>query len=573
MSGSRVPAILLAAVGAVYLAVIFSSPLNAFWTIDGGFKFLTVERLAETSLRDVSIPYPGDRIDPDGEFFPIKPPMATLVGGRFVPDVSLPFPILTAPFYRVLSMPGLYLLPLLSTLVCLWLTYRLGRRYAGSWAALTIPLVGLATPVFFYAVTFWEHNLALCLTTAAVLILAGTEDGMKIKTAVAAGILLGAAVWFREECYLFAGSAILALLITRAGLRASLGSAAGCAAAILPLLLFQWRVLGRPFGKRMQGASEFGLVPEETGGGTGGGFGGYLVDRLETLYAWTLGLTQNLGVTLAVSIPFLLGLLLFLILKRRGRVLVIPWAGTTLYAILCLLVLAGTEGKVFSTYFSGGLFTTAPVIGALLAGVLATSGSSRSRGETFMVILVVLFFSSAVILSPIKYQRGVHWGPRYLLPILPILAVLGLSGVRRAVVNLERRSVVLALGVLVLALSFVVQTQGITSLQIKKSGTARTVDLFRESPPVTIVTNVWWFPLEIASAYRCHPIYTVTDTNDFHALLERFRGSGIDRFTIVASPMDDRILRDPVISVLQVRPHVNPAMGYFDLLICECGLK
>jgi len=569
VTGQRIALLLLVCVGAVYLAIVVGSPPGAFWTIDGGFKFLTVEQLAGTGFRDISIAYPGESIDPSGDFFPLKPPMATRVHGRFVPDVSLAFPILTAPLYRALSLPGLYVLPLISALACLWLTYLLARRYAGSWAPLAVPLVGLATPIFFYAVTFWEHNTAVLLTTAAVLLLARTEDRTPIGAALAAGLFLGMAVWFREECYLFAGSTILALLITRAGIRTVLGSAAGFTAAAVPLILFQWRVLGKPFGKRMQGASEFGLLPEETGPG----ITGYLSDRLETLYAWTLGLTQNLETTLAVSIPLLLGLVTFIVLGRKSRLLAVPWAGTVAYSVLVLLVLAGLDDRVFSTYFSGGFFTTAPLMAALLAGALAVTGTRRARGEAFIATAVLLFFCVAVILSPVKYQRGVHWGPRYLLPVFPLLVVLGLSGIRRACPDFRKRRFMLVLGSIILAFSLAVQTHGMATLQIKKRGTERTVSRFQESSPRTVVTNVWWFPLEIAVAYRKHPIYRVIDTEDYHALLRQFREAGIHRFTLVASPAEDRILRDPVASVLKIEPHLTPSMRYFDLLICECELK
>lgn len=566
MTPRRLGLILVASLAVVYLGIVFTSPRDAFWTIDGGFKFLAVEQMVASCLGDVSLPYPGQTIDEAGEFFPIKPPMATKVRGRFYPDVSLVFPVLSTPFYQTFSWFGLYLLPLLGTLILLWLAYRLVEPEAGAWSPISIPLLGLATPLFFYAVTFWEHSLAVLHTTAAVLLLAGTGGRVSFRTGVYAGLLLGMAIWFREECYVFAGSAALALLLTRAGLRAALGSLTGSAAAVVPLLLFQWRVLGRPLGKRIQGATEYGLFRTVSGEGTG-----YFGDRLETLYAWTLGLDQDLGRTLAVSVPLLAGLALFLILGRRRNLLVLPWAGAAVYAVLCLLVLGGLEERIFSTYFAGGLFSTAPVLAVLLSGAVAASGR-RPWHENFMAALILVFFSAAVILSPIKYQRGVHWGPRYLLPILPLLTALGLGGIHRATRTLTRRAPLFALGIFVLGLSFVIQTHGIMSLEAKKNGTARTISLLRDDARADVVTNVWWFPLEVAPAFRERRMYQVTGTADFHALLGRFEESGIDRFTLVITPDMKRILNDPALSLQRIHPHLNPAMGYFDLLFCDCAV-
>ncbi len=568
MTPSRIALIFLVALAAVYVAVVLAGPRHAFWTIDGGLKFVTVERLAGSSFRDVSIPYPGERIDPAGDFFPMKPPMATRVGERFYPDVSLVFPILAAPLYMAFSWMGLYLLPLAATLVALWLVYRLGRPVLGTWSPWAIPILGLATPLFFYAVTFWEHNLAVLATTAAVVVLLRDGNAISIRTSLAAGLLLGAAIWFREECYLFAASVVLTLLVTRSGLRSVAGSIAGAAATVFPLWILQWQVLGKPFGKRVEGAAEYGLLPQETGTGVLG----YLGDRVETLYAWTLGLHQNAGLTLLVSIPLIAGLVLFLILGRNKNRLVLTWGATAVYAILCLAVLGSLDERVFSTYFAGGLFATAPILAVLLTGAILPGEHHRARREIFLGVLVLIFLSAAVLLSPVKYQRGVHWGPRYLLPVLPFAAILGLAGIRRAAGYLKHHRAVAALGVLVLVLSFAIQTHSITALQIKKRGTARTLDFLREDVSGEIITNVWWFPLEVAATYSEHRIFGVTDTPHFHQLIDRFRTLGIDRFTIVAGPMDDRILKDPVIRVEHIRPVLYPGMGYFDLLFCDCSL-
>jgi hypothetical protein len=567
MTPSRIAALLIACMAVIYVAVILSSPRHTFWTIDGGFKFITAERLVTSSFQDVSIPYAGETLDPDGDFFPMKPPMATRVGGRFLPDVSLVFPILSALSYRLLSWPGLYLLPVLATLATLWLTFRMAKPFLESWAALAIPVLGLATPLFFYAVTFWEHSLAVFFTTAALCLLS-REEVLETRGAPwAAGFALGAAIWFREECYLFAVAAFLGLLLVRVRIRTVLSSVAGSALAVLPLWLLQWQVLGKPFGKRVQGATEYGLLPEESGQG----ISGYFLDRIETLYAWTLGLHQDVGISLLVAAPLLVGMGIFLI-GRRPKRLIVAWVAAAVYAALCLIVLGGQSERVFSAYFGGGLFPTSPMVALLAAAALVAAPAPKSRQERFLGIVVLVFFFLAIAMSPVKYQRGVHWGPRYLLPAYPAVAVLGMVGIRRAAPHFGRRRMALVVRAAVLALSLLISVHSITALSLKKRGTARTLRFFQEEVSDPVITNVWWFPLEVAAAYRERAIYGVTDTAHFHRLLDRFRKHDIERFTIVATPMDDRILRDPVIRVERVQPLVHPGMGYFDLLFCSCTL-
>jgi hypothetical protein len=73
----------------------------------------------------------------------------------------------------------------------------LGER-AQAWA---IVLAGLATPVWFYAVMFWEHSLAVCLVVWSLVAIAGFARTGSARS-LALGAIAGAfAVYFRDDLY------------------------------------------------------------------------------------------------------------------------------------------------------------------------------------------------------------------------------------------------------------------------------------------------------------------------------------------------------------------------------------
>ena len=94
------------AVGALILLacllVIYSTPRDVFWIVDGGTKALTSERMLETGFASLSFDYPAAELDPTGAAFPIPPPFALQLRGEFISFYP--------PAYSAISVPPLALL-------------------------------------------------------------------------------------------------------------------------------------------------------------------------------------------------------------------------------------------------------------------------------------------------------------------------------------------------------------------------------------------------------------------------------------------------------------------------------
>ena len=128
------------------------------------------------------IPYAGRPLDPELEFFlpelTYPRPSATPSGTphlRFATPIW--FSLISLPGLAAFGITGLYLLPLLSGWLIALISGLLARTFNPRLAPVAILVVGLATPVFFYSLTFWEHTPATLYALVAVWILVTAQPG------------------------------------------------------------------------------------------------------------------------------------------------------------------------------------------------------------------------------------------------------------------------------------------------------------------------------------------------------------------------------------------------------------
>ena len=186
------------AVAAVCLGFVHATTSDAYWTTDSSSKALVAERLLETRYRDPNFDYPAAALDPLNVAFPLAPFSVPRAGG-FVSVFPIAYPAIAAPFLAALGPAGLRWPAALGTGACamlfaIWLMPSLGRRIALGAGA----VFGLATPLFFYGVTVWEHSLTVALVLLAAVLLQRSGSA----AAVAAGAAVGLASWLREELVL-----------------------------------------------------------------------------------------------------------------------------------------------------------------------------------------------------------------------------------------------------------------------------------------------------------------------------------------------------------------------------------
>ncbi|HVW04972.1 MAG TPA: hypothetical protein VHB78_08170 [Vicinamibacterales bacterium] len=211
-------------------------PVDTFVGGDSGVKLTAVRTAVAHPARPLAIAPP----------VVAGVPLLSMMDPFFVPHdnhadavTSVAFPLMTAPFYALFGLRGLYVLPLIGLLAALLALVAMARSLGWTHAGAAVFLLLLTlTPLLFYGLEFWEHTCAAALAyagTAVFLRPARTTRGL-----LAAGILLGGAIVLRPEAICFVAALPIAdrCLASSARPRELLVLFAGVAIAVAPLFAY-----------------------------------------------------------------------------------------------------------------------------------------------------------------------------------------------------------------------------------------------------------------------------------------------------------------------------------------------
>ena len=204
---------------------------DAVYSGDIGVKFVQARALAAARFESLDIPYPGAFLDSARTLFPMRPPFVMTTGGETQAIFSPASAALQAVAVAVAGMRGMILVSLAAGIVALFAAWAQAERRQ---EAAVLFAVGVASPLWFYAVSGWEHAPAIALSSLAfACVLRGPEGWAPFL----AGLCLGAGATLRDEVLLLAPGLLLAgwmrtrtpgaVVLIVAGLLVPLGCAAG----------------------------------------------------------------------------------------------------------------------------------------------------------------------------------------------------------------------------------------------------------------------------------------------------------------------------------------------------------
>ena len=485
-----------------------------FWSPDEGGKYLLLRQLAAGLGSGMALAYPGAGLDPALAHVPLLYWLGN--GGAIYSWWPLWFPLISAPFYSLLGMAGLYILPLAGSVGTTFLVYRavfaVARR--SGVAAGAAAIVALATPLFFYTFTFWEHTLQVALILAAFFLLANDNStARRPGRPLLAGICLGLAVYLRLESVLFVLAAGLAMILWEvtepgtwvqrlAGLvkqRSAFGI--GLLLAVTPLFLFNALVeghwLGRRYAVTVATALDRAVDPSASW-------------AVRLLPALAVGVTNHNGVTLQPALAWIFVL-------AGGVMLIGPWLmrrGWEMPVFAAGFILIGLSGLALfdpAGYTSvHGLVLIAPAISFGTWALAAPNPAARRWGWLAVTsLLAYLLFS---LLAGWPGQGGLQWGPRYALPLYPVWIIagtLGLRGQLPAVDDAARLSgrVILGLALLMVGIGAGFQLRGVVKMaQTRTELGTGAAQLLALPSDTLLITDVNYLALSMPDVYATHTL-------------------------------------------------------------------
>ncbi len=494
----------------VYLAgAWFILPPEAVWSPDAGAKFLQLQSLRwENGRLAYDISYPGRRLDPTLQFASSDPTRGLLVvlNGKLQFQRLPMFPLLANPLFQGVGVRGLYLLPALggavSGVLALSLLRECDRRFA-MWV-----LIAFASPIYIYAMLFWEHTLAVSLGLAGAWLAFCLEpldaDKSPLYRTVAwaaVGGLLGISVYIRLEMVIFA----LALLLAYGAVVSENRGGILGAGVTLGLVMLPYRPLhGLLFsGQKVAGNAAYLFYPFV-----------YLSNA-----GWRVVPDLLVG-------PFAHGAI------DTGWLGVV-WAGAAVVVIVQSWVVKDSLMKrwvhrvgLFVIVIIGAIFLFTPRAYRSAHGLLFTTpwallglsrardvwqqGDWRARVVVLMTWVGVLGYTGGiVILRGSSPHGGLEWGARFAMAFYPLLALIAAWDLGDQRDDVIMRTVVAAL--LLLGLGF--QIRGVYVIRHDKQiSLALNQGLIRMPEPY-VVSDLSWIPLNAAFIYNRKQIF-VTDTSE-----------------------------------------------------------
>lgn len=500
---------------AQFYLIVYRLPCETFYSGDCGIKLLQVQSLVARQWRSLALIYPGEVVDPDHRF--VETGGLVVRKGRVFGSHSAAFALVSSFPYARLGYGGLYVVPAVSLLAAGLLLWLAARPWYGPWRALlAFALLSSATPLLFYGLEFWEHTLAVLVVTGALALLLAPPERASPWRLGAAGAVLALAFSVRPESAVFFAAVVLGLTATlrpwSALARSLVWFVLGYALVLAPITALNEWVFGDPWGTLL-GLHLRGGHPDARGL-----VATKLLCPLEHACLTKLALAAGAAVALWR-------------LRRRELRGARGWQSAVL-ALLAgggiLTIAALDAGRVLSLWRQPrqltSLVETFPLIWALPL-VVATwrgeaGGPTRAR-ERFLIVTALAFLAGVLAVSPT--WGGAQWGPRQLLLVMPLLALLAVSF---GPVSRPSGRIALLAVLLLATLSLGIQIGGVRLLADMKGKYVNFVRNFAglTEPGAVIASDQFFFQELLAPIYyQRHFFYLASPqlSGDFMAALRR----------------------------------------------------
>jgi hypothetical protein len=529
---TRSPAIVAwtATGAALAFVLLFNQPKDAFFSGDSGVKLIAAKNAIAHRARPFEIDLPriaGQPVLWVERFFPIHGDHAHVVQSPI-------FPVIAAPLIAVLGLAGAYVLPAVSYALFPLLLNAVRRRLAPDLSPLLLGFFCVAaSPLFFYALEFWEHVPAAAVLAGATACFANA-DGRRTSPDLWCGTLIGVAALLRPEAVWY-GPGVAAAIGWRPSrlLVLFLGAAIG----YLPFVIYNAVHFGSLFGPHIE--TSLGPVGVR-----------WLHTRFERLDLW---LALSSRITIVVALLFAASWLLRRVVVSRESALILALLGASLLAIAASL----------GYYRREALWTAWPVGGLLLVDV-PREKAARSLLTIALVAIAGIWLTSA-------HDGGAQWGPRFLITVSPPLVLLTALVAQKAADPGPLRVLRVGMIAVMCICGVAITRSAYRELRGSKQLYAQLVSSAEQLIPAGsyVVTDVWWFDQVTAALYDRHTTLYAADSGKWHEMLAALQTANIREITMVVErnvgdpsthfegtcyrAMDVRELRNPDLTLLLAR--------------------
>ena len=519
----------------IYLSLgwFFMEP-QVLWSPDEGAKWLQMQNLRWDDGLKLDIRYAGLEFDPNLRFVPDETSKGLLRlqdEQMFFRRLPL-FPIISKIFHIWLGDRGLVILPAIGGSLMCMATIQLvdrSKRRVAMWI-----LVAFASPVFIYALLFWEHTLAsgLALLAAWLAFWNGTQSRLSFSSPVLkwiiVGLLMSISNVLRLEVAIFAGAFFTASFLLIPKQRRYIFFAG----FILPIgLLVQAFVHNHLFGQAIPDNAAYLFYPFSYISRAGWGSVRDLLIGPFTDEAIDPGWLGTLWAATAIAI-------LILSVARQAYPLFYK-----LWLVLMLIYILTAASFLFSStpYRSahGLLFTTPWVLfGYCRAWELWASKRIKARVVVLTAVFGLMGYIVGILfLRASSPHGGLEWGGRFFLTFFPLTAIMAGWGVADSGKHKLNTNFILA-ALIFLGLGF--QIRGLLTIDNDKRLSQALVSELREAKETgyMLSSDLWWVPFNASSVYAEEAIFVFQEPEREAEWLDLVISTPVNQFAIVTLNQD-----------------------------------
>jgi len=386
---------------------------------DIGVKYVQARALGDQRFRTLDIPYPGELLDPAREFTPLRPPFVMVTGEAtqaIFPPVSA---VIQAGAVLLGGFRGLIALSIVAAAGVLLASWTLAPARYG---VPVLVAIGLGGPLWFYAVSGWEHAPAVALGTAAFAWALRSPAGSR-SAPIVAGALVGAGATLRDEVILLAPGLLLGIWLRERGWRRIGAATAGLLVPLLLAAAIEVWWFERPAAAHLRHAVHLLQtalhVTSEPNPDVPALRPMTARERYDTVVTyWLFGRGTDPQVA-----SFVTALLIALFIRWKWR--------SSLGILMWLLAFGATAvGDLWEVLTApkwlAGLIRVSPCTVFAVLPFAASRGAGERHGEENWLAAVAGFTTLtylAIAYAGVDTSGGKSLGPRLLLPLLPLLTV------------------------------------------------------------------------------------------------------------------------------------------------------
>jgi hypothetical protein len=452
------------------------------------------------------------------------------------------------------------------------LTLWLGSAVSSLWAFGAGAALALATPLFFYGITVWEHSLTVALGLGAW-VLASRDAPARL---FGAGLLVAIACWLREELALLGIALAVACLVQWRRPAALLWLAAGALLPALGRLLFNQLVYGTPLGVHLPAFDSSAAAAAGVPGGGAVPAARVFASLLAGFGKGDLEVALLAGAALAA---FPIGW----VAARRAR-----WAVPALIAVtaagLAAWVLGGARmlgaaRPLDALMRYNGLLVQMPMFCLAGFGLRRLWSSPEYAGIRVGVLAGALFLAFVVAVGMasgsgygVQAGFGMHWGPRVLLPAFPALVALAVAAARRGDGPPSRCLAVAPRVALVslVAAGLLSSAHAVWFLADQKADARSFQAAVRALAPRYVVTTHPLLAQHVSALWNEKPMLLVRDPRSLARAVADLRAGGVSEFLFVVPGGAPLLSGIEALDCRLAKRHRGARLHYFDLDIQRC---